>query len=336
MSPSFASPQSRTFSRRADSARSRDVTRYATARDVDQPALNGAALHRLRTAFVNVYFIRSAGNGWVLVDAGLPGYADTIRRRAERLFGKTRPAAILLTHGHFDHIGALRDLAEAWGVPVYAHPLEMPYLTGRSPYPPPDPWVGGGLMPLMSPLFPRGPIDLGRRVSELPVDGSVPGLPGWRWVHTPGHTHGHVSFFWPAERLLIAGDAVVTTRQEALTYVMRQKPGVWRPPAYYTSDWDLARESVRRLAALQPEVLATGHGPVLCGDAMRRGLVDLATNFNRVMPDDGRYVRHPAIADGHGVVRVPPKVRRPGAVVGGLVASTVLLGALLARKRRTR
>ena len=67
------------------------------------------------------------------------------------LFGHgNRPAAILLTHGHFDHVGALKTLAEEWDVPVYAHTLELPYLTGRSSYPPPDPSVGGGAMAAMS------------------------------------------------------------------------------------------------------------------------------------------------------------------------------------------
>jgi glyoxylase-like metal-dependent hydrolase (beta-lactamase superfamily II) len=69
---------------------------------------------------------------WVLVDAGLPGSAGTIRRHAAEIFGsEARPAAIILTHGHFDHVGALLTLATEWDVPVYAHPLELPYLTGR-------------------------------------------------------------------------------------------------------------------------------------------------------------------------------------------------------------
>ena len=77
---------------------------------------------------------------------------------------------------------AVHTLAHEWDVPVYAHELELPYLTGQSAYPPPDPLVGGGAMSLMSALFPKRPIDLGRHVLELPADGSVPGAPGWRWI----------------------------------------------------------------------------------------------------------------------------------------------------------
>src|SRR5690349_6211290 len=74
-----------------------------------------------------------------------------IRNWTEEHFGMGgRPSAIVLTHGHFDHTGALEDLTREWDVPVYAHQFEMPYVTGRSNYPAPDPTVGGGLMALMA------------------------------------------------------------------------------------------------------------------------------------------------------------------------------------------
>src|SRR5690606_8121003 len=87
-------------------------------------------VHGLRIAIVNVYFIGArGGDGWVLVDAGLHGSAGRIVRAAERLYGAgTRPRAIVLTHGHFDHVGALGPLLAHWpDVPLYAHELELPY-----------------------------------------------------------------------------------------------------------------------------------------------------------------------------------------------------------------
>lgn len=301
-----------------------------------KPDLCAPHVHRLLTVMVNVYFVADESGGWTLVDAGLPWCTGSIRSAAESLFGSRPPSAIVLTHGHFDHVGALPHLAEEWGVPVYVHPLEMPYVTGRSPYAPPDPAVGGGLWPWLSPLFPRGPIDLGSRAAMLPGDGSVPTMPGWRWIHTPGHTAGHVSLFRDGDRTLLAGDAFVTTRQESISNVMTQREIVWRPPAYYTADWDAAAASVRALAALEPEVAATGHGHPLRGAAMRADLHALAAHFEDVIPHRGRYVRQPAIADERGVLYVPPPVGPSRAQIALGVALAVGVGMFAARRAATR
>ena len=292
---------------------------------------------RLKTLMVNVYFLRDRiTRQWVLVDAGLPGYANAIRRAAKQLFGSA-PSAILLTHGHMDHVGGLPMLADRWGVPVYSHPLELPYLTGRSSYPPADPTVGGGSQSWLSPLFSRGPINLGPRVHMLPMNGIVPGMPEWQWLLTCGHAPEHVSFFRESDRTLVAGDAVVTTRQETMAGALLQRPTlVWRPPAYYTPDWTSARRSVETLAALEPDVLATGHGRVMRGSEMRRELRDLADRFETYMPSSGRYIPYPAVTDERGLVHVPP---RPGfAINGGMIAASLGVAAvgvgLIAMARR--
>ena len=292
---------------------------------------------RLRTMMVNLYFVRDSASGeWVLVDTGMPGFTGRIRREAERLFG-TRPRAIVLTHGHMDHVGAVRQLADAWGVPVYAHPLELPYLTGRSKYPPPDPTVGG-TQSWVSPLLSRGPIDLGSRVHMLPQGGAVPGLARWQWLLTCGHSPGHVSLFRESDRTLIAGDAVVTTRQESMLSAMFEVPTfVSRPPAYFTPDWQSARRSVETLAALEPDVLVTGHGRPMRGATMRRQLRDLADRFEQYMPSSGRYVPYAAVADERGVVHVPPK---PGiaissrAIAAGIGAVALGIGLMVAARNR--
>ncbi|HEX7180460.1 MAG TPA: MBL fold metallo-hydrolase [Thermoanaerobaculia bacterium] len=305
---------------------------------IGQPLTLAPDVACVQLSIVNVYLVGEplAGDrSWVLVDAGLATSEPAILRAAEERFGPgSRPSAIVLTHGHFDHVGSLRRLAERWDVPVYAHSLEMPYLTGRSDYPPPDPTVGGGAIAVLgSRTFPRHGINLGPRVRPLPADGSVPGMPGWLWIHTPGHTAGHVSLFREEDRLLIAGDAFVTTRQESVYAVMTRKQEVWRPPAYFTTDWVAAKQSVQELAALQPNIAATGHGIPMTGQEMLRQLAALARDFDRVaVPPRGRYVRQPALTDEHGVVSVPPPARDPMRLLLAAGAAAAL-GTMLFRGR---
>ncbi|MDB6116672.1 MAG: fold metallo-hydrolase, partial [Verrucomicrobiaceae bacterium] len=119
----------------------------------------------------------------------------------------------------------------------------------------------------------------------------IPDLPGWQWLHTPGHTPGHVSLWRESDRCLIAGDAFITTRQESAYAVLTQAPELHGPPAYFTPDWDSAEQSVKKLAALQPDLVITGHGRAMQGAEMQAALQNLAENFRDVaVPEQGRYV----------------------------------------------
>jgi glyoxylase-like metal-dependent hydrolase (beta-lactamase superfamily II) len=247
----------------------------------------------LRVLFVNVFAVSGAA-GWTLIDAGLNGSAGRIKNWARDHFGDVAPNAIVLTHAHFDHGGAIDGLIDTWDVPVYAHRDELPYLTGERSYPEPDPSVGGGMMARMSTLYPRGPYNLLGRVRPLPLDGSIPVMPGWRWLHTPGHTAGHVSFFRDLDRALIVGDAFCTTKQESFFAVATQRPELHGPPAYYTTDWPAARESVDRLARLDPVFVIPSHGQPMAGSETTEALKELALRFDQVaVPAKGKYVDNP-------------------------------------------
>jgi glyoxylase-like metal-dependent hydrolase (beta-lactamase superfamily II) len=290
----------------------------------------------LQLSIVNVYFIGEPGSrDWVLVDAGLFTSAEAIRQAAAELYGPgVPPKAILLTHGHFDHVGALGDLLKSWDVPVSAHRMELPYLTGRSDYPPPDPTVGGGLMARLSALYPRCGTNLGSRVEAFAADGSIPALPDWKAIETPGHSPGHVSFFRERDRVLIAGDAFVTTKQESALAVLTQRLELHGPPAYFTPDWQAAGASVRKLAALRPRIVGTGHGKPVEGNEFLARLDKLAEHFEELaVPEQGRYVGRPATTDENGVVDVPPPVSDPFPLFAGIGAIAALALALRLRDR---
>ena len=288
----------------------------------------------LKDILVNIYMIQDPEDySWVLLDAGLKTSYAKIKNMAVELFGEqNHPEAIILTHGHFDHVGSLERLAEWWQVPVYAHYLEMPYLTGKSSYPPPDSTVGGGLMTYLADFYPNEPINIKNRIKSLPKDSSVPGLPDWRYIHTPGHAPGHISLWNESDKILIAGDAFVTTKQESALAVILQPKIISGPPKYFTYDWAQAEESVLALAALEPNIVATGHGKPMSGIDMLKELEELAEDFKKqAVPKHGRYVDNPAIADKSGVVYVPEKETDSYSTIIAIsgIAAVLVLGWVL-------
>ena len=288
----------------------------------------------LPVMMANVYFLGQRNGPWILVDAGVRGGGWRIKQAALDTFGRP-PECIILTHGHFDHVGALPQLADDWDIPVYAHPLEVPFLNGSSDYPKPDPTVGG-FMAQMSRLFSNSGIDLGTRLRTLTDDNSVPDATDWRWIHTPGHTSGHVSLFRESDRTLVAGDACITVNQENAAKLMSQVREFRNPPAYLTQDWGAAERSVQILAELRPNIVATGHGLPLAGDWVADELQAFAENFRP--PARGRYVNNPVRTDEYGLVYVPPAPPDPvpmyAAGVGLAAAAGLLLFSAANRRKR--
>ena len=234
----------------------------------------GVAL--VSTLIANAYLVGTE-EAWVLVDACTPGHENLIQRAAARRFGGgSAPRAILLTHGHFDHAGSAGALADFWGVSIYAHSRELRFLTGESKYPPFN-FNSPGFFTRLAKFFPTSTVDLGSRVRAFETGQPIPGLPDWEAIETPGHTPGHVSFFRPRDRTLLAGDAVTTMNLDSFLDTIFRRKQVCRPPVPATPDWESARKSVELLARLRPSIIAAGHGLPVEGAA--ESLAHLADHF---------------------------------------------------------
>jgi hydroxyacylglutathione hydrolase len=101
--------------------------------------------------------------------------------------------AILLTHTHFDHVGAVAALARHTGAPVHCPRLEVPILQDINAY------VFPGFGPY-EPYDPEQTVDGGERLTLAGIDLDV--------IFTPGHSPGHVAYSIAAERVLLDGDVL--------------------------------------------------------------------------------------------------------------------------------
>lgn len=219
-------------------------------------------LHRLPGLLgVNAYLWRSDAGadaaGPILFDCGYPWSGRELAAGLSALGCKTTDLrAIAITHADFDHMGRLAPLAAETGAEVLAHERETPLIADDAWRPlPGGRWTLDPVL-LAAPLFyrwwPPAPVPGVRALQDGEAIGG-----GWVTVHTPGHTPGHTAYFRPADRTLIAGDALGSVRR-----------GRIRPPKRgYAADWGAALASVRKLAALEPDIICFGHGPELRGAA---------------------------------------------------------------------
>ena len=119
--------------------------------------------------------------------------------------------------------------------------------------------------------------------------------------------------------------------------VLTQSQELHGPPMYFTPDWSAAQRSLQTLAALEPEVAATGHGIPMVGASLRDGLRTLARDFERqAVPSQGRYVRQPALMDEHGLVALPPRVPDPMPRVLGVTAAALTMAVAWGLVQRSR
>lgn len=170
----------------------------------------------------NVEVILIGEGPFILFDAGypecVPGMLSWVESRAGDALQK-----LVLTHHHFDHSGGAEAVCERFGVPAYAHPLEMRLLEEEQP--------GLPVSPIREGEF----VELGEMRLET--------------IFTPGHSPGHLSFWWEEERVLLGGDNILLPSTTAVT-----------APRGNLGDYLESLEKVRRLA---PRLIYPGHGPVI-------------------------------------------------------------------------
>ena len=138
----------------------------------------------------NCYFLMNPDTKeMIIVDP--PENASAIFRKVEAMEGK--PVAILLTHGHFDHIMASKEVKEKYNIPIYAHGAEADVLA--------DPSLNlSGMVGTSYTLT----------ADVLLKEGDEPEIPGFkvRVLHTPGHTQGSCCYYFYEDKMLISGDTL--------------------------------------------------------------------------------------------------------------------------------
>lgn len=198
----------------------------------------------VHSLYANVYLLSSPA-GRLLVDAGAWPYAP----RFDRLLRDFAPDAVLLTHAHVDHSGGAWRAARR-GIPLLAHPLEHPQLTGEVhelPYPAGRPQLGR----LVSRVHPKVP--------AAALHAVLPGetVLGWEVVALPGHTHGQIGVL--LDGVLVAADAVIGAAD-----------GAHLPRAAYNADHAQAERTLRQLAGMDLRAVLPGHGGPLSPEQVRQ------------------------------------------------------------------
>jgi glyoxylase-like metal-dependent hydrolase (beta-lactamase superfamily II) len=193
-------------------------------------------LHGFPPDAINVYLVED-----VLVDTG----SALARRRLVRELERREVRAHALTHAHPDHFGSSHAVCEALGLPLWCGERDA------------DAVESGQVTHAESPItwlldrLPTPPHPVARRLREGDE------VAGFRVLDVPGHSPGHVAYWREADRTLICGD--VYFNLHPLTGI----PGLREPPAMLTRDPARNRESMRRLAELEPALVLFGHGPPL-------------------------------------------------------------------------
>jgi hydroxyacylglutathione hydrolase len=185
----------------------------------------------------NVYLVDD-----VLIDTG----TRWARSRILRQIARRRIRLVALTHCHPDHQGVAKIICEQRGVPLACHEADVPAVEGRAPMQPDNCIMRFGVRIWAGPPHP---------VEQILHTGDE--VAGFRVIHAPGHTPGHIMFFRESDRLAFAGDLLAN-----LNFLSGQ-PGLREPPRLFSVDSVENRRSIQELLDLRPRLICFGHGPPL-------------------------------------------------------------------------
>jgi len=211
---------------------------------------------------MNIYFLED-GDGLVQFDAGSKAMTRKARAEAERLGGLKR---VVLGHAHADH----RGVAPYMGVPVHCHPDEVadaesaasiaPYMDlSQLPVAPVR-----RLYPFLLRRWDGGAVKIAGTVSEGDR------VAGFEVIHFPGHAPGLIGLWRESDRVALVSDVVYLVDSTRFKPLPEGEASV--PFPAWAWDHAKAKQSVRKLAALEPRVVAAGHAEPLRGENLRETL----------------------------------------------------------------
>jgi glyoxylase-like metal-dependent hydrolase (beta-lactamase superfamily II) len=199
-------------------------------------------IHQVDGVNGNCYLL--VRDGITVIDTGLPGAGKKILSYIQGTLGR-KPSdirTIILTHYHIDHTGNVNMLRSAGVGKVAIHEADAPFVSGQKKPPLPGGWRGA-LFSVLGVFMKMKPFQPDIILNDRDV------INGLTCIHVPGHTPGSICLLDPGTGILFAGDTLRFDGEK-----------IEGPPAQFTRDMALAHQSIRKIAALDFEIMLSGHG----------------------------------------------------------------------------